>query len=42
MHQQTLSQLDGFAKHFLKTALLASIGAGIIGYHAPAETTSSN
>ena len=42
MHQQTLSQLGRFAKHLFKTALLASIAAGLIGNQAPAETKSSS
>lgn len=37
MHQQTLSQLGRLAKHLLKTALLASLAAGIIGNPAPAQ-----
>ena len=37
MHQQTLSQLGRLAKLLLKTALLASLAAGIIGNPAPAQ-----
>lgn len=43
MHQQqTLAQLGQFAKHLLKTVLLASLAAMIVGNPSPAQTTSNS
>ena len=42
MHQQTLSQSGRLAKHLLKTALLASLAAGIIGNPAPAQAQATS